>query len=157
MQTPFLVVGSRVVGCVGAVVGRRGRVGEAVVRGRRVVGGRRVGGGLVVAVGRRGGGRVRRGGLLEDAPNHFQKSSVCFDFTKVLFGLCDFERNISMRFELWKVSSYGGSKTTLVVVGLRVRVMGLGMVRNGDDVVWIDGVVGHRVASVGVGSKVGGR
>ena len=86
MQTPFLVVGSRVVGCVGAVVGRRGRVGEAVVRRRRVVGRRRrVGGGLVVAVGRRGGGRVRGGGLLEDAPNHFQKSSV-----KFLFGVCSF-------------------------------------------------------------------
>ena len=41
--------------------------------------------------------------------------------------------------------------------GFRVRVMGLGMVGNGDDVVRIDGVVGHRVASVTVGSEVGGR
>ena len=47
----------------------------------------------------------------------------------------------------------------MVVVGLwvRMRVMGLGMVGNGDDVVGIDGVVGHRVASVAVGSEVGGR
>ena len=43
------------------------------------------------------------------------------------------------------------------MVGFRVRVMGLGMVGNGDDVVRIDGVVGHRVASVAVGSEVGGR
>ena len=44
-----------------------------------------------------------------------------------------------------------------MVVGLRVRVMRLRMVGNGDDVVRIDGVVGHRVASVAVGSEVGGR
>ena len=44
-----------------------------------------------------------------------------------------------------------------MVVGLRVRVMGLGMVGNGDYVVRIDGVVGPRMASVAVGSEVGGR
>ena len=46
-----------------------------------------------------------------------------------------------------------------MVVGLRVRVrvMGFGMVGNGDDVMRIDGMVGHRVTSVAVGSEVGGR
>ena len=46
-----------------------------------------------------------------------------------------------------------------MVVGLRVRVrvMGFGMVGNGDDVVRIDWVVGHCVTSVAVGSEVGGR
>ena len=72
VQTPFLVVGSRVMGrSVGSVV--RGPVRVGVMRGRGMVGRRRgVGGGLVVAVGRRGGRRVSGGRL---KMNLIQKSS----------------------------------------------------------------------------------
>jgi len=45
----------------------------------------------------------------------------------------------------------------LVVVRIRVREMGLRVMRSGNDVVGVDGMVRDHVSSVPVGSEVGGR